>query len=82
LALASRESPRAIRKKATFGERSNAHEGVCNENFFVAKIYDSESASGSHRASLRAAPRIELLSSHHAVVQEMACSAGFSCDRY
>jgi hypothetical protein len=66
-----RESPDAIRKKATVGEPSNAHEGVCDENFFVAKIYDSESACRSHAVSLRVAMLMSPRSPRLAAVQEM-----------
>ncbi|MGC2774402.1 MAG: hypothetical protein WA418_02070 [Bradyrhizobium sp.] len=69
--VACRESPHAIRKKATIPERSNAHDGVCSENFFVAKIYDSESARHARRVSLRIATRMPPLSPCLAAVQEM-----------
>nr|WP_157872597.1 hypothetical protein [Bradyrhizobium sp. ORS 278] len=77
MALAFGESPRAIRKKATVDARPNAHEGVCDENFFVAKIYDSESANDASRVSLPAARRTPPFSSRSACLQEMLAAQAF-----
>jgi len=71
------ESLRAIRRKATFGAPLIKRGGVVHENFFVAKIPDSESSQSAFHLSLPITTAARAHRSHADRIQKRPAAQAF-----